>query len=121
MIDEEPRVEPSHRPDADSYGESLLYDFSKFLTTLSILALGGVLTLTQTADRSDIKTFNIVLAISAIALAGTLAVTTANSIAYARASGQALPRNLHRYILAAMALLGMGMGIFLFMWMDTLN
>jgi hypothetical protein len=61
------------------------------------------------------------LAIGAIALAGTLAVTTANSIAYARASAQDLPRNLHRYIVAAMALLGMGMGVFLFMWMDTLN
>lgn len=119
MIEEEPRLEP--KPDAERYGESLLYDFAKFLTTLSILALGGVLTLTQTVDRSDIKTFNIVTAIVAIALAGTLAVTTANSIAYARASGQALPRNLHRYTVAAMALLGMGMGVFLFMWMDTLN
>lgn len=119
MIDEETRIEA--KPDADRYGESLLYDFAKFLTTLSILALGGVLTLTQTADRTDIKTFNIMLAIGAIALAGTLAVTTANSIAYARASAQELPRNLHRYIVAAMALLGMGMGVFLYMWMDTLN
>ena len=119
MMEEETRLEP--KPDADRYGESLLYDFAKFLTTLSILALGGVLTLTQTADRSDIKTFNIVMAIGAIAVAGTLAVTTANSIAYARASAQDLPRNLHRYIVAAMALLGTGMGIFLFMWMDTLN
>jgi hypothetical protein len=62
-----------------------------------------------------------VLAIGAIALAGTLAVTTANSIAFARASAQDLPRNLHRYLLAAMASLGMGMGIFLYMWMGTLN
>ena len=119
MIEEETRLEP--KPDSERYGESLLYDFAKFLTTLSILALGGVLTLTQTVDRSDIKTANIVMAIVAIALAGTLAVTTANSIAYARASAQDLPRHLHRYILAAMALLGMGMGMFLFMWMDTLN
>jgi hypothetical protein len=121
MIDEDKPVELKPGSDAERYGESLLYDFSKFLTTLSILALGGVLTLTQTADRSDIKTMNIVMAVIAIALAGTLAVTTANSIAYARASSQALPRHLHRYILAAMGLLGMGMGSFLFMWMDTLN
>ena len=119
MMEEETRLEP--KPDADRYGESLLYDFAKFLTTLSILALGGVLTLTQTANRSDIKTFNIVMAIGAIALAGTLVVTTANSIAYARASAQDLPRSLYRYIVASMALLGMGMGVFLFMWMDTLN
>ncbi len=36
-------------------------------------------------------------------------------------TAQALPRNLHRYTLAAMGLLGMGMGSFLYMWMDTLN
>lgn len=119
MIEEETRLEP--KPDSDRYGESLLYDFAKYLTTLAILALGGVLTLTQTVDRTDIKTFNIVASIIAISLAGTLAVTTANSIAHARASGQPVPRYLHRYIAAAMALLGMGMGMFLYMWMDTLN
>ncbi len=121
MIDEDRPVEPKAGSASETYGESLLYDFSKFLTTLSILALGGVLTLTQTADRSDIKTTNIVIAVIAIALAGTLALTTANAIAYARASAQALPRKLHRYTLASMGLLGMGMGSFLFMWMDTLN
>ena len=119
MIEEETRLEAG--PDADRHGESLLYDFSKFLTTLSVLALGGLLTLTQTADRADIKTFNITASIVAIALAGTLAVTTANSIAHARSSGQPLPRSLHRYIMAAMAALGLGMGMFLFMWMDTLS
>lgn len=121
MIDEETRPDPRPGADAAAYGEGLLYDFSKFLTTLSILALGGVLTLTQTADRTDIKTFNIVMSIVAIAAAGTLAVTTANAIAYARAAGQPLPAHLHRYILAAMGALGMGMGMFLFLWMDTLN
>ena len=121
MIDEEKRVEAGRHSDPDTYGESLLYDFCKFMTTLSILALGGVLTLTQTADRTDIKTFNIVMSVIAIALAGTLALTTANSIAYARSSGQKLPRNLHRYTLATMGLLGMGMGMFLYMWMDTLS
>ncbi len=119
MIEEETRLEL--KPDADRYGESLLYDFAKYLTTLAILALGGVLTLTQTVDRTDIKTFNIVASIIAISLAGTLAVTTANSIAHARSSGQPVPRYLHRYIAAAMALLGLGMGMFLFMWMDTLS
>jgi hypothetical protein len=119
VIEEEKRIDAE--ADAERYGESLLYDFAKFLTTLSILALGGVLTLTQTADRSDIKSFNIVMSVVAISLAGTLALTTANSIAYARSSGQPLPRNLHRYTVATMALLGMGMGMFLFMWMDSLS
>lgn len=121
MIDDDRRIDSQPGTDAEAHGENLLYDFSKFLTTLSILALGGVLTLTQTADRTDIKTTNIAIAVIAIALAGTLAVSTANSIACTRASAQKLPRNLHRNIVAAMALLGMGVGSFLYMWMDILN
>lgn len=121
MIEDEREVRPGPKSEPETYGESLLYDFSKFLTTLSILALGGVLTLTQTADRGDVRAGTIVIAVVAIALAGTLAVTTAHSIAYARASAQALPRNLHRYTLAAMGFLGMGVGSFLYMWMDSLG
>jgi len=120
MIEDDSRVGPKPGDDGGAYGEGLLYDFSKFLTTLAILALGGVLTLTQTADHDDIKTTNIVIAVVAIALAGTLALTTANSIAYARGSGQILPGNLHRYVLAAMGLLGTGVGSFLYMWLDSL-
>lgn len=102
------------------YGETLLYDFSKFLTTLSLLALGGVLTLTQTADRTDIKLFNIIFVLAAIALAGILSITTANALVDARAAGKEPHAALPKIMKAAMGLLGVGTGGFLMIWLDML-
>ena len=36
------------------YGETLLYDFAKMLTSLSLLVLGGVLTLAGSQQAADI-------------------------------------------------------------------
>jgi hypothetical protein len=121
MIEDEKADLVELRPDDHRYSESLTYDLAKFLTTLSLLALGGVLTITETADRTDIKVANIVLV--AIALAGATAISaiTATSIAYARSSSQPIPRNLHRYISTTMGLLSVGLGMFLYMWIDKLN
>src|SRR5690349_2802991 len=115
MTDDSELVRPRHSAD-DRYGETLLYDFAKFLTTLALIALGGVLTLTQTVDRSDIKLFNIILVIVSLALAGVLAMTTANSLAYARAAGQEPHPKLPSVIKASMALLGIGTGAFIGIW-----
>ena len=102
------------------YGETLLYDFSKFLTTLSLLALGGVLTLTQAADRADVKLHNIILVLVSIALAGILSMTTANALVNARAAGKEPHVHLPKVIKAAMAFLGIGTGGFLMIWLDRL-
>ena len=105
------------------YGESLLYDFAKFLTTLSLLALGGVLSLTQTqaVASGDVKLFNIILVVAALSLAGLLAMLTANSLASARAAGVEPRPKLHSLVKAAMALLAFGTGAFLMVWLDTLT
>ena len=121
MIEEDAKVDPRHLAPIDQYGESLLYDFAKFLTTLSLLALGGVLTLADTADQADVKTLNIILVTVVIASAGLIAMLTANAIAYARAAGGPSPARLHRFVGASMALLCVGLGMFLFLWMDKLN
>ena len=109
------RVAPDHR-----YGETLLYDFAKFLTTLSLLALGGGLTLTQTADRADIKLFNIIFVLGSIALAGILSIVTANALVEARAAGGEPPAYLRRMIKVAIGFLGVGTGGFLMIWLDML-
>ena len=119
MIDEESKlpVDAGH----DRYGEGLLYDFAKFMTTLSLLALGGGLTLTQAADRGDIKLFNILLALGSITLAGILSLSTANALVNARASSQDPSPRLPAMMKAAMAFLGIGTGSFLMIWLDTLT
>jgi hypothetical protein len=119
VIEDEGKL-PSEAP-PDRYGEALLYDFAKFLTTLSLLALGGVLTLTQADPNGDIKKFNILLALGAIALAGTMAVSIASALADARSNGKEPSRRLPLYLKTSMALLGIGVGAVLQMWWDTLQ
>ena len=121
MSDESEIVDPKAAVSHDRYGETLLYDFAKFLTTMSLLALGGMLTLVQTADRSDVKLFNIILVLSAIAVAGILSISTASSLVDARAAGKEPHPQLKTMIKAAMALLGIGTGGFLMMWVDALT
>ena len=121
MIDDDKHIDLRQEADADRYGESLLYDLGKFLTTLSLFALGGVLTIADTSDRADIKLFNIVMITLALSVAAVLAVSTSSSIAIARFGGKPQTAKLDRYILATVALLGVGLGMFFFMWIDKLN
>ncbi len=121
MNEESEIVDPKAAASRDRYGETLLYDFAKFLTTMSLLALGGVLTLVQTADTSDVKLFNIIFVLSAIALAGILSISTASSLVDARAAGKEPLPQLKTVVKVAMALLGIGTGGFLMMWLDALT
>jgi K+-sensing histidine kinase KdpD len=119
MIDEN-ESPPDHRP-GEQYGESLLYDFAKFLTTLSILTLGGVLTIAETADRGDIKTFNIIMVSVALALSAAVAAITASIVAVGRYTNQPLPPRLELWIVTSVFLLSSGVAIFVAMWIDRLN
>jgi hypothetical protein len=120
MNDESEIVDPRKVHD-ERYGETLLYDFSKFLTTMSLLALGGVLTVIQTSDRSDVKLFNIILVTGAIAVAGIIAILTANALVDARAAGKEPEPYLGKMMKAAMGFLGVGTGGFLMIWLDSLT
>jgi hypothetical protein len=117
---EDVRVTPRDHAGAEHYGETLLYDFAKFLTTLSLLVLGGMLTLSGTADAGDLKFFNIVFVSASVAFAGMLAFTIANSVVSARAIGKEPPAYLTKVLKGAMGLIGMGLGGFLMMWLDVL-
>jgi hypothetical protein len=120
MNEESEIVDPKGTAPDHRYGETLLYDFSKFLTTLSLLALGGVLTLTQAADRAEVPLHNIIAVLGSIALAGILSIATANALVEARSAGKEPHRRLGIQIKAAMVLLGIGTGGFIHMWWDTL-
>ena len=121
MSDDESRIDPRLiAPDAH-YGEALLYDFAKFYTTLSLLAIGGVLTVTATADPHDVKPPVIAVVLGAIALAGALSVSVAHALVEARAGGREPRAGLNKMMKVATGLLGMGAGGFLMMWWDSLS
>ena len=107
--------------DADRYGEGLLYDLGKFLTSLSLFAIGGVLTVADTAKPGDVKAFNLITITLALAGAAVLGASTSGTIAYGRFTGKPLSRHLHNYARGSFMLLGVGLGMFIAMWIDKLN
>jgi hypothetical protein len=120
MIEDESHVDPRNVADTDHFEEAMQYDFAKFLTTLSLLVLGGMLTLSQTADKHIAKPPVIAFVAGAIAMAGVFAVSAASSLAKVGSFGtkqRTTPRTL---INCSIALLGIGAGGFLFMWWKTL-
>ena len=121
MMDDDKQLDLLHEADRDRYAEGLLYDQGKFLTTLSLLAVGGVLTIADSADSADIKPTSIIMVTCVLFLAAVLAASTSATIAFDRSSGKPMKRHLHYYILATVSLLGMGLGMFIFMWIDKLN
>jgi hypothetical protein len=119
--DDERRVDPRDHAGPDHYGETMLYDFAKFLTTLSLLVLGGMLTLSTAARSGDLKLFNLIFVTCAVAFAGILAFVTANGLVDARSTGREPSPMLPRIMKASTGLIGLGVGGFLMMWMDTLS
>jgi hypothetical protein len=106
--------------DAQRHGEGLLYDLGKFLTSLSIFAIGGVLTVADTAKPGDIKAFNLITITIALAGAAVLGASTSGTIAYGRFTGKRLSRHLPNYARGSFLLLGVGLGMFMAMWIDKL-
>jgi hypothetical protein len=122
MIDEEDaRITPADHASPDRYGETLLYDFAKFMTTLSLLVLGGMLTLSQAARAGEVPIFSIVFVTGTVALAGMLAFSTASNLASARATRREPSPRLPLMMRASTGLVGIGTGGFIVMWLDTLS
>ena len=110
----------SHAAD-DNYGETLLYDFAKTLTSLSLFVLGGVLSLGGIQRAAEIPLFSLVLTSGSIALAGMLALSTVFAIVEARMKHREPPAYLLKLIKAANFLLGVGLGGFMIIWLESLK
>ena len=122
MIEEtESSIEPRHLVPEGHYGETLIYDLAKFLTTLALLATGGVLTLAQTAPKGIYPPIYLLLALGAIAFAGVLAFAAAFSLAEVRWHGWQPSRRLSLLVQASTSLLGLGTGGFVWMWWHALT
>ena len=119
MIDQEESSVPALAPQED--GELLLYDYFKHLTTLSLLTLGGVLTVAQVADRTDVKPWLLVVVLLTISLAGVLSYSGAGEIVRARYTQTARYKSLELYRRVAPILLAVGVGMFLSMFVDTMD
>ena len=101
-------------------GELLLYDFFKHLTSLVLLTLGGVLVIAQAADKADVKPVMLIIVLILIATAGVSSFVGSSEIVRAPYTGTKA-RSLEFYRKAAPALLSFGVGMFLAIFVDSLN
>ena len=106
--------------DDRSDAELLLYDFFKHLTSLSLLTLGGVLAIAQAVDKSDVKPAMLIAVLIVISAAGICAFVGAGEIVRKRYTGTT-PHNVEFYRKAAPVLLALGVGMFLGVYVDSLD
>jgi hypothetical protein len=99
---------------------AMLYDWFKHLTTLSILALGGVLSLSQ-SEGANLKTSTLIIVVVLIGAAGVAAFTAAEKIMGAVANDEPMPSSVGWLQKGAPALLGMGVGAFLYVFLQALS
>ena len=115
MIEQGPP--PAQGPDVDA----LLYDWFKHLTSMAILTLGGIITIVQFSNATDIKKPVLGTVLIVIALSGVLAFTGAEQIVRTRLKGQAVTARIHNLMRISSFLLAIGIGGVLQMFMKALK
>jgi hypothetical protein len=98
--------------------DMLLYDLSKYLLTLCLLILGGLLTLTETAN-SPLPPRALAVILGSLVISSTLSLTCIGRIVSARHTGKPATsaRRLNGW---ATLFLGGGVGAFLMVWISQL-
>ena len=97
-------------------GEDRLYDFFKHLTTLSLLTLGGILTIGNSADV-EIDVVPLMVVVRLVAIGGIGAYSGMLQIVESSLSQEKRPKRLAFYKGAATLGFGMGTGAFLSIFM----
>jgi hypothetical protein len=90
------------------------------LTSLSLLTLGGVLAIAQGADKTDVKPVMLIVVLVIISAGGIGSFAGAGEIVRKRYTGSS-PHNIEFYRKAAPTLLALGVGMFLGVYVDSLD
>ncbi len=114
-------IEEESAPEVHS-GEAaaVLYDWFKHLTSLSLLTLGGVLSLSQSASAGEIKKSLLIIVLVFLISSGVLAFSGAGAVVGSRSTGTALPAYIHKLSGAAAMALSMGIGAFVYVFVQVL-
>ena len=112
-------MDESEPPGRDA--ESMLYDWFKHLTSLSLLTLGGVLSLSQVAEASEIRSTNLITVLMLVSAAGVMAFSAADQLVNSRVRGEPLPRQVRWMQRATPAVLGIGLGAFMYTFVKAVT
>lgn len=102
-------------------GDLLLYDYFKHLTSLAVLALGGILLVVQNIDPEALQRFKVFAVFGFVSAAGIGAFHGASEIVKARTTNQKPGKAVYRLRTVAPMLLGGGVGVFLSLFIDALE
>ena len=100
-------------------GTEILYDFFKHMTSLSLITLGGVLTLSQ-VEKMDLKPFSLGLVVTMIAVAGISGFAGMDEVVKSRFDGQDVSRRIRFYRKLCPIAFGIGIGGFLSLFFTAL-
>lgn len=99
---------------------SALYDWFKYLTSLSLLTLGGVLSLVQGADGAPIKKSVLFVVLAFVVVSGMLSFTSAAQVVASRTRGTPLPSLRRAQTIIGFSLSG-AVGAFVYIFVSTLK
>ena len=101
-------------------GDQYLYDFFKYMTSLSLLTLGGVLTVAQMAGPDDVKRHTLLIVMSPVAASTLMAFSGAMEMVKAKSGNQEVSKTVHRLAKFAPAAFLLGVGAFIAMFVDVM-
>lgn len=106
---------------ADFEGDMLLYDFFKHVTSMSVLALGGILVIVQSIAPEQVQGWKVLTTFGLVAFGGVSAFHGASEIVKAKTSGTKPGKLVYRLRMIAPTLLAGGVGVFLSLFLDALG
>jgi hypothetical protein len=116
MTDDDEAVPDQGPRDADSY----LYDFFKYLTSVSLLTIGGILTVSQLPEAADLKRSSLLITMTPVALSTLMAFSGAGELVKAKSNDKPLSGNVRRLGQIAPIAFLIGIGSFIFMFLDVM-
>lgn len=99
---------------------ALLYDHSKHLLSLSLLGIGGIMTLTQSSVGEQIESIITAMLIMLFAGSGLCSLSVAAAILRAAKSNELPGKSAWMLNQGAMGLLGAGVAVFLISWIRVI-
>jgi hypothetical protein len=109
--------------DEESSGNAsllLLYDWFKHITTLSLLTLGGLLSILQ-AGEAQVRPGVLAAIVGLIAFAGILGFEGQNRVLQAQLASQPIPKSLGWFRRLAVVSFSIGTGIFLTLFLESVS
>ncbi len=106
---------PARHPDNDA----LVYDYFKHMTSLSLVSLGGVLTISQLPDAEP-KPFSLGMVVVLLAVAGISGFAGMDEVVKSRVEGKDLARRIRFYRKLCPLAFGIGVGAFIAMFFKAL-